>query len=296
MGLRDRKAAGDDEIVNRGRPCVTGRNPGVPPSTATVTSVTSRPLSRSAPSPGHVAIMTCVVPRTTIHCKTGSMAIRRQGSGCMGAMTTDFRGSFNAGARGRASGFSFIEMMLTLSVGGIVLALAVPSFDRAIADIHTRSTAQQLAGALRLARASAVTRNRPAAFMLTDATPETDAAAAVHAGNWLVKFLPSTPHLQAARGTDVILATTASARDRVTLTGPAQVCFDAQGLQMSTPDAPDGTRIPCAQPGADLGGVTSYLVSRSDATRQYKVRVWRTGRVDICDVARTHGKDLDGCA
>ncbi|MBW8758121.1 MAG: GspH/FimT family pseudopilin [Burkholderiales bacterium] len=202
---------------------------------------------------------------------------------------------FGCSSRGRAAGFSFIEMMLTLSVGGIVLALAVPSFGRAIADIHTRSKAQQLAGALRLARVSAVTRNRPAAFMLTDAAPGSDASAVVKGSQWLVKFLPSSPAREAAAGTELILAATAASQERVILTGPAQVCFDAQGLQMSPPDTSAGMPSACASPGGDVGGATSYLVSRGDATRQYKVRVYRTGRVDICDTSRTHGKDLDGC-
>lgn len=201
----------------------------------------------------------------------------------MGAMSRTFRDSLRA----RAAGFSLIELMITLSVGGIVVALAAPSFGPAIADIHARSMAQQLADALRLARISAVTRNRPAAFMLADATPASDATTTVNASRWFVKLLPSAPAQEAVEHTELILATTDASEERVTLTGPAQVCFDALGLQMAPPDASSA----CAQPG----GATSYLVSRTGGSRQYKVRVYRTGRVDICDTARTHGKDLGGC-
>jgi len=209
-----------------------------------------------------------------------------QGSRCMGAMSRTFRDSWRARARTRAAGFSLIELMITLSVGGIVVTMAAPSFGPAIADIHARSTAQELAGALRLARISAVTRNRPAAFMLADATPVSDATTTVNASRWFVKLLPSAPQ-EAVEHTALILATADASQERVILTGPAQVCFDALGLQMAPPDASSA----CAQPG----GATSYLVSRTGGSRQYKVRVYRTGRVDICDTARTHGKDLDGC-
>lgn len=211
----------------------------------------------------------------------------------MGATSRAVRDSSPAGMRRRASGYSLVEIMMTLSVGGLVLAIAVPSFGRTIADIRTRSTAQQLAGALRLARVRAVTRSRPAAFMLTDPTPRTDGSAAVDGGNWLVEILPSTAPFEAVHGAEIVLAATQAPQDRVILTGPAQVCFDAQGLQMSAPAAQDAMSAACAQPGGD--GATSYLVSRQGATRQYKVRVYRTGRVDICDTGKTHDKDLDGC-
>jgi len=209
----------------------------------------------------------------------------------MGAMSGTFRDPLHVRARRRTAGFSFIELMMTLSVGGTVLAIAAPSFGPAIADIHARANAQQLAGALRLARISAVARNRPTAFMLVDASPAPDATAGANGSRWLVEFLPSMPAKEAAGGTDLILATTAASQERVIVTGPKQVCFDALGLQMPPPD----TSSACAQPDGDAGGATSYLVSRTGARREYKVRVHRTGRVDICDTGRTHGKDLDSC-
>jgi len=235
--------------------------------------------------------MTWTKPRTTILAGTGSMAIRQQRSRGAGAMSTTCPDSLRVRVRTRTAGFSFIELMVTLSIGGIVVAIGAPSFSQAIADIHTRSKAQQLAGALRIARISAVTRNRPAAFVLADATPASGATATVHGSRWLVEFLSSTPTPAAVEGTDLILATTAASQERVILAGPKQVCFDALGLQMPPPD----TSSACVQPGGDAGGVTSYLVWRTGAPRQYQVRVHRTGRVDVCDTATTHGKDVDGC-
>jgi type IV fimbrial biogenesis protein FimT len=213
----------------------------------------------------------------------------------MGAMSRNPRSSFSTGAHGRAPGFSLIELMFTLSLGGIVLALAVPSFGRAVADIRTRATAQQLAGALRLARVSAVTRNRPAALVVTDARPASDAPAAVNGSRWVVRFLPPMPAPETTAAAEPILVMTAAPRNGVVLTGPAQVCFDAQGLQTSAPDTVEGPAGACAPPGEGAGGATSYLVSRANATGQYRVRVWRSGRVDICETTRTPGTDPGAC-
>jgi type IV fimbrial biogenesis protein FimT len=240
--------------------------------------------------------MTRAGPPTTILDRTGSMVIRQQRSRCMRAMSKESRDPHTARARGREAGFSLIELMFTTSMMGIVLAIAVPSFARLNADIRTRSTAEQLAGALRLAQISAVTRNRPVAFVLTNTAPGADAQAAANGRNWLVKSLPSAPAGPGAAGTDLIQVATVAQQNRVTLTGPARVCFDALGMQVATPDASGGTATACAQPGSDGVGATSYLVSRIGTPHQFKVRVYRTGRVDICDAAKERSGDANGCA
>jgi len=194
---------------------------------------------------------------------------------------------------GREPGFTLIEMLFTLSLTTIALSIAVPSFAKMNADIRTRSTAEQLAGALRLAQVSAVARNRPAAFVLTDAAPDADATARANGRNWLVKFLP--PSRGEPGSADLIQVATVARQNRVTLTGPAQVCFDGLGIQASTQGAASDPSNACSMPGDDHGGPTSFLVSRTDATRQFKVRVYRTGRVDICDAAQERVQPRTSC-
>jgi len=200
--------------------------------------------------------------------------------------------STNAPGR-RASGFSLLESLFTLSLAGIVLAIALPSFCRMNADIRTRTTAEQLAGALRLAQISAVTRNRPAAFMLTNGTPGPGAGAAANGSHWLVKVL--SPSQAGAASADIIQVSSAALQNHVSLTGPAQVCFDAQGMQTPTPLPSDAASPACTQPGGEAGGATSYLVARTGATHQFKVRVHRTGRVELCDAASERATDPDRC-
>jgi type IV fimbrial biogenesis protein FimT len=196
---------------------------------------------------------------------------------------------------GGAPGFTLIEMLFTVSLAGIVLAIAAPPFARMNADIRTRSTAEQLAGALRLAQLSAVTRNRPAAFLLTDAAPGADATANFNGRNWLVKFLPSASPRGEHDPSDLIQVATIARQNRVTLTGPAQVCFDAQGMQANAPGATGSPSSACSMPGDGHGGPTSYVVSRSDATRRFNVRVYRTGRVAVCDAAEDRVQSATSC-
>jgi len=210
----------------------------------------------------------------------------------VGGMSKSMRAACSSG---RGPGFTLIEMLFTVSLTSITLAIAVPSFARMNADIRTRSTAEQLAGALRLAQVSAVTRNRPAAFVLTNAAPDAGATASANGANWLVKLLPSSPPRGEAGPADLIQVATVARQNRVTLTGPAQVCFDALGMQAATRDAAGDPSNACSMPGDEHGGPTSFLVSRSDATRQFKVRVYRTGRVDICDAAQERMQPQASC-
>lgn len=188
--------------------------------------------------------------------------------------------------RGRCNGgrgFSLIELLFTVGLTGIFLGVATPSLARLNADIRTRTTAEQLAAALRLAQASAVIRNRPAAVLLTNAAPAVDAEAAANGSRWLVKYLAPASSRGGAGSGELIQVASHALQNRVTLTGPAQVCFDALGMQAT--EAGDGPNA-CAAPGDGQGGPTSYLVSRADSTRQYRVHVYRTGRVEVCDAAR----------
>lgn len=57
------------------------------------------------------------------------------------------------------AGFTLIELLVAITVLGIVLALAVPSFDGVVARSKMRSVANDLAASAYLARSEAIKRN-----------------------------------------------------------------------------------------------------------------------------------------
>lgn len=71
------------------------------------------------------------------------------------AMTT------RVAAHSRHSGFTLIELMVTLSVLGVLLALAAPSFTRLIATNRLASETNEFIATLHLARSEAVRRAQP---------------------------------------------------------------------------------------------------------------------------------------
>ena len=56
------------------------------------------------------------------------------------------------------SGFTLLELMITLSVAGILLSLAIPSFQELMTNNRTATNANRLVTALNLARSEAVKR------------------------------------------------------------------------------------------------------------------------------------------
>lgn len=66
----------------------------------------------------------------------------------------------------RQRGFTLIELIVTFAVIAVMIALALPSYNEWIQNAQIRTAAQSITNGLQRARAEAVARNMPVAFVL----------------------------------------------------------------------------------------------------------------------------------
>lgn len=196
-----------------------------------------------------------------------------------------------------ARGVTLIELMFTLTVMGVLLGLAAPSFMGWIRNNQVRSVAESVQTGIRAAHNAAVQRNRTVVFFLTNATPMVGAPAAAGARNWAVQYVPlpmdspvaPEPFLVGARMAE---AGTSNVLVSATAGGAAigALCFNSSGrLVTATPATNTVTGAMCTAAPA-----TFDISSLNGGDRPLRVTVDLSGRVRMCDPARPASAP-DGC-
>lgn len=202
--------------------------------------------------------------------------------------------------RGAARGFTLTELLIAISLIGILMAMGMPAFNEWIVNTRIRSAAEQIQNALRLAQAEALRRNRQVVFALTNADPALNAAAAANARNWMIQSIP----INASETAEYVQGGSfANAQQGVTVTGSAATCFNSVGrlvannstgvgascsLTVGSPP-PECTMV---QAGLPVFSVTSTATS---APRSLCVTVALGGQVRMCDPKRSLASAPDGC-
>jgi len=190
-------------------------------------------------------------------------------------------------------GVTLIELMVAISVLGILLALAVPSFSRMIQDAQNRTAAESLLNGLQLARAEALRRNTPVRFTLTDQDGKVAwKVGCVNANICSATLQERTPDegggnarvgvntaalpnpLTAATFTTVLAAGAG-------LDDPAFVTFDSFG------------RVPAAA-GTEIRRI-DITNAKSTIARRYVVTIGAGGQVRMCDPDTRLGGTPQGC-
>ena len=69
-------------------------------------------------------------------------------------------------------GFTLVELMVTISVLAILLAVGAPSFNEFVANTKVRNVAENFYSGIQTARAEAIRSNEPVNFFLTDDVPD----------------------------------------------------------------------------------------------------------------------------
>ncbi|HZF82404.1 MAG TPA: GspH/FimT family pseudopilin [Burkholderiaceae bacterium] len=192
------------------------------------------------------------------------------------------------------SGFTLIELMVTISVLAVLLGIAAPLLIDFVRNNKVRAVANTLQNGLRTAQAEAVRRSQQVVFVLTNATPSgnTPVAAAANGRNWAAYTVVPDGSAET-----MVLLDTGVVNDvgsGVAISGPAVLCFSSLG-RLNANSAPGIASQTCALPTG--GPAQPYGVTLTQATRSLRVLVNVGGQIRMCDPSKTFDANSapDGC-
>ncbi len=194
----------------------------------------------------------------------------------------------------RHDGFTLIELMITIALSAILLALGAPGLARWNQNNQVRALAESLQNGLMVARSEAVHRNANVRFQLVTTTDATCALSDT-GRNWVVSLDDPAGNCDDPASDTVfprILQTGAAAESArnaaVNAGGVSLVTFNGLG-QAST-----AATIDVSNPAAGQC-VTSATTGASNRIRCLRVTVSVGGQVRMCDPAVTDANDPRRC-
>jgi len=161
-------------------------------------------------------------------------------------------------------GFTLIELMITLVVLGILIALGLPSYSGWITNTQVRVLAESLQNGLRLAQREAAMRNGSVVFSLTKiTTPACASTAATDGTNWTV----------CAGGAAVQTGVSAAGGEMTTVASDfSSVTFNGLGRT----NLANSSKI-------DVGSSKGVCDSGSGGVRCLRILLSTAGKVRMCD-------------
>ena len=130
----------------------------------------------------------------------------------------------------RQIGVTLIELLVTLAIAGILVALGAPSFLRLLARHAIAAQAEELQDAVRLGRNEAMKRSGPVILCRTEATDTSRCARS--GGSWQTWLLFADVDRDGAFGTgDAIVRQRLEVSNRTRVTGAAaSIRFESTGI------------------------------------------------------------------
>ena len=126
-------------------------------------------------------------------------------------------------SRCRSRGFTLVELVITIAVASVLVAIAIPSFRGMMSGNNVTNTYNDLLAALRTARAEAITRNAP--IRVKASTSSWNGGwSVVDAANVAVRSYPARDTQYVITPNPVVTEVTFSGRGSLT----AQACFEVK--------------------------------------------------------------------
>jgi len=190
----------------------------------------------------------------------------------------------------RASGFTMIEMAVTMTVFAILVALGIPTMSTWIRNNKVRTVTDSLQTGLRLAQAESLRRSRQIVFALTNSTtPNVIPLPAVANGtSWAIYTVPSmTDGSEVPVLIQFGVLSNASANVTLNSNGVSAVCFNSMGRLVANASA-NVTAVTgganCVQPAAPpTPPVQRFNITTPGADRPLQVNLGLGGQVHMCD-------------
>lgn len=181
------------------------------------------------------------------------------------------------------SGFSLPELIIVLTITGILLGMAAPNLSIWLLNSRIHATASAFRDGLQLARMEAIQRNAHITFQITDNLTD-QCMPSLSGTNWLVRADNTTGNCTVGSNPNV-LQTHAQTDDthQITVTADPASAIEFNGKGMTTPAAPTGYRISFrpSDPGQtcrDTGGTVRCL----------SIMISPAGQVRLCDPALSY--------
>lgn len=138
----------------------------------------------------------------------------------------------------RVSGFTLIEMMITITVAAILLAVAIPSFQTTINNLRVVTQTNELVTDLILAKSEAIKRGAPVSACVRNAAGTGCAGAGTWDTGWLIFTDANSDGIVTTAAGDTILkvheALSTGSTISSTFTSPVYITYSAMGSLSAT--------------------------------------------------------------
>ncbi len=200
-------------------------------------------------------------------------------------------------ARNRSAGFTLIEVLVTVSIFAILVALTVPAMKAWVANTKVRTVADSLENGIRLAQSEAERLSRQVVFALTNDNPPAINFTAVTSGPyWAIQTvpLPGTGEAPTLIASGVLSSAGTVVNIAAGSANQTALCFNSLGrLAFNATPGPGGAT--CTPPTAPVAAnntnntqpMFTYTVSVAGADHTLEVEVATGGQLHLCDTSQT---------
>lgn len=182
----------------------------------------------------------------------------------------------------RQSGFSLVELLISVTIMGILLAYAVPTYQSWTQNSQIRTAAESVQNGLQLARAEAARRNGNVSFTLTGNDWSVDVVAINSASS--VFYVPASGavNVQQRKGSE-------GSRNAVITSSQNPIAFN--GLGRVTPAPASSVTVAVTNPTGGACATTTV-----QGMRCMNVVVEPGGKIKMCDPALNGSGNPQACA